>query len=770
AAKRYSARLDYDDLILKARALLLEAGAAAWVLYKLDGGIDHILIDEAQDTSREQWDVVAALAEEFFVGQGACQAGRTIFAVGDPKQSIFSFQRADPAAFARFGAHFGARAAPGAWRRVALTTSFRSVPAVLRVVDRVFANPAAREGLLQGDDPIGHRSHRRGQAGLVELWAPEAAAEVPQPGEWRLPLEREEQESAAVRLARRIARTIRGWLDGKEILDSRARPIQHGDIMILVQRRTTTFFEEMVRALKQADISVAGVDRMVLTDHLAVMDLIALGHFLLLPDDDLTLATLLRSPLVGFSEELLAELALGRTASLWRTLQRRAAEHPDFAAAGAALGGLLAGTDYHPPFELFAQVLSAGGGRERLLGRIGAEAAEPVEEFLARALEYEREHAPSLQGFLHWLETGRAEVRRDLEHGRDEVRLLTVHGAKGLEAPIVFLPDTCRVPRLEDKLLWPEGTDLVLWPPRKDACDGQSLLVRETAEQRLRSEYRRLLYVALTRAEERLYVCGWNTLQARAPGCWYDLIAPAVRELGSEVAGADGAPFWRVAEPRRSAPDHPSGPARETPETRPPAWLGATAPVTPADARLTPSRPAGVEPVVRSPLGRAAPAWRRGVLIHRLLQTLPAMAAGQREAAAAAYLAQPGHGLRPAEQDEIRRVTLGVLATPDFAPLFGPGSRAEVPLAGRVAGRVIVGQVDRLAVSGEEVLVIDYKTHRPPPRSVDEVPTIYLQQMAAYQALLGAIHAGRTVRCALLWTEGPLLMPLSADALAPHQP
>ena len=329
ALKRARGLLDYDDLILATRDLLRDRSAAAWVLYKLDGGIDHVLIDEAQDTNPDQWEVVAALAEEFFAGEGGREAARTVFAVGDGKQSIFSFQRADPARFEAMRAHFRERAAAAesGWDDVSLDVSFRSAPAVLAAVDAVFAGPAG-DGVVPPGLRLRHHPHRQGHAGLVELWPPVAPAEDGGVSVWEAPCAYAASPSPQARLAEAIAEVIRGWLDRRETLPSRGRPIRPGDVMILVRRRTA-FVEETVRALKLRGIPVAGVDRMRLTEQLAVEDLIALGRFLLLPEDDLTLAALLKSPLIGLDEDQLYALAVDRgRRSLWERLGAFAEAEP----------------------------------------------------------------------------------------------------------------------------------------------------------------------------------------------------------------------------------------------------------------------------------------------------------------------------------------------------------------------------------------------------------------------------------------------------------
>ncbi|HXU58216.1 MAG TPA: UvrD-helicase domain-containing protein, partial [Verrucomicrobiae bacterium] len=496
--KESHAALDYEDLVLAARRLLETPGIAPWVLFKLDGGIDHILVDEAQDTNPGQWKIIELLAEEFFVGEGA-QYGRplagprTVFAVGDVKQSIFSFQGADPEAFVAMRRHFDRRLASlgSVLEEVPLTISFRSTEAVLTAVDAIFAQAPAQAGVSLDGRPIAHQAARLGQAGHVELWPlAEPQPREPEP-DWRPPRERRAGDSPRERLAKLIARRIKSMLERGEILESRARVVRPGDFLILLRHRDE-LVDALVRELKSLEVPVAGIDRMRLTEQLAVMDLITFGQFLLLPEDDFNLAVLLKSPLFGWGEEALFDLAHGRRGSLWEELRRRAkAAKPQFAETHTLLAEFLGKADFLPPYELYAELLARHGGRLKLLGRLGPEAGDPVAEFMALALAYEREHLPSLQGFLHWLTRDQMEIKRESEPaGPGLVRIMTVHGAKGLQAPIVFLPDTLYRPTQAARLLWlrPGPEELLVWSPRVEddedlATGARDLLKGKIAEE-----------------------------------------------------------------------------------------------------------------------------------------------------------------------------------------------------------------------------------------------------------------------------------------------
>ena len=503
---------------------------------------------------------------------------------------------------------------------------------------------------------------------------------------------------------------------------------------------------------------------------------------MLLPSDDLSLAEALKSPLFGFDDDDLFAIAYGRgDQTLWRSLADRRHLDPKYEAAHATLASLLGAADFRSPYELYADLLGAQGARRRFLARLGIEAVDPLDEFLAQALAYERTHVPSLQGFLHWLETGAVEVKRDLDVGRAEaVRVMTVHGSKGLQSPIVFLPDTLQLPRRAPRLAWSPAGDAMLWPPREALRDTLSREWIEEARARQAQEYRRLLYVAMTRAADRLYVCGWQT-RTRAPAhCWYNLVHDALEEHADVKAFVDpmvpaaetGKPqsILRLDSTQTNPPDTVSTQQREPEIDDAPDWTHTPPPPEPAPpVPLVPSAPSVDAPPARSPLApENRSAAERGRLIHRLLQSLPDVAVSERRAACGRFLAHAAADLDSRARDDIAAAAMDVLQSPEFAPVFAPGSIAEVPIAGLLPGKnsqILSGQIDRLAVSDTAVLAIDYKTNQKPPSTQSEVPEAYLRQMASYRAGLRAIFPDRVVRCALVWTEGPDLMPLDDELL-----
>lgn len=803
--KRARGLMDYDDLILAAQRVLQDPGSA-WVLYKLDGGLDHLLLDEAQDSNPAQWGIAAALTEEFFAGQGveraargaaAEDAPRTVFAVGDVKQSIYGFQGADASGFARWKRHFAERceAIDAKLRDVQLKVSFRSTAPVLQLVDAVFAEGAAREGVVEPGALLEHRPDRVGHAGIVELWPMVEAEDTAPPPPWEVPEQPGRAAGAEAMLAEALAARIRHWIDSGETLPSRGRPIRPGDILILVRRRTGGFVQRLLRALKDKDVRVGGADRLRLAEQIAVQDVLALCDVLLLPDDDLQLAAVLKSPLIGLDEAQLFALAHGRPGSLWsRLAEMRGAETPEGCAADL-LARLMNRADLVTPHALLAEILGEHRGRERLLARLGPDAADPLDEMLNAALDHERRHPPSLQGFVQWIRRGGAEIKREQDSGGDAVRVMTVHNAKGLQSPIVILPDTVGAGRGKQGVRWaPEpdaGHPIPLWAPRQDAHAPAFTEVLEAEKRARAEEEHRLLYVALTRAEDRLLVCGWQKKRPKTrdwpEGCWYDLVAQGFARakaapvpLAPEGFGAPpecrfAAPTLlrldcpQTGDPRDDGRDAPAPTAADLPE-----WARRPAVAEAAPDILAPSAiPAENETPAAAPHGKADPGgrrFRRGRILHALLQHLPDRPTAEREAAARAFLARPGHGLSAPEQAETLAEVMALFADPTLIAAFGPGSLAEAPIAGRLGDRLVSGQVDRLLVTPDRVLVLDYKTNRPPPAGVEEVSALYLRQMAAYRAVLRLAFPGRSVGCGLVWTYEARVMHLPDSLLDQHAP
>lgn len=789
-AKRERGLADFDDLISIAGTLLRVGDFGEWVRFKLDQRTDHILVDEAQDTNTRQWAIVAALAGEFFAGQGAKDdRNRTMFTVGDRKQAIFGFQGTEPAAFEAARIRFGekARAGERPFEEVDLVTNYRSSPAVLDVVDAWIEGGAAELMGLASDEPP-HLPFKSEHPGRVELWQPlpvgkaigGGAEEEDEAGE-------DEGESgpgeplaaasdpASLRLSRAIADEVQDWIaNGKD-----GRSVAPGDIMILVRRRRD-LAARIVARLQSLHVPVAGVDRFALTQPLGVQDLLAAMRFAVQPLDDLNLAALLVSPLMGWSQDDLFRIAHGRKAkSLWQNLRDGEEEVP--AETMAALRSLLAMADFTTPFRFLETILSGPiGGRRKLMARLGKEARDPIDELLNQALSFERLETASLLGFLTRIAASTADIKRQTEARSDVVRVMTVHGSKGLQAPIVILADATDDPKPRQTKfdLSLAGWDkLPVFGLGKDERHGRIAEAHDAKARAEIEEHWRLLYVAMTRAEELLVVTGITKAEdlSVAEGSWHGAVDAVMADMGCDWQ--DAGPTWGT---KRVHAVNAKKWARASERT---AVAGAAPLVIadwaqkPAPEEARPPRPLapsalGEDDVATPPQGRnRVAAVARGLLLHALFERLPPVAAEKREVAALRWLAAQAPELDAAARAAMVDEVLAVLDDPAHAALFGPGSLAEVPLSAVVGdGVVVAGIVDRLCVTDDAVTVIDYKTGRHVPASAAEVAPAYLRQMAAYRDALGVIFPQKRVEAALLYTAGPKLIALDAAVLAAHKP
>lgn len=794
--KQQRGLLDYDDLIDKTLQML-DRVSSSWVHFKLDRGVDHVLIDEAQDTSPRQWDIIERIIAEFTSGAGARDGiKRTIFAVGDEKQSIFSFQGAAPREFdhRRRKLETQFKSAGLGFEPVLFKHSFRSGLSILNSVDHVFRDEAIYRSIhaIENGYPL-HEALADAAPSLLDLWELERPEERRDIKGWDAPFDEESKTSPTVRLARRVQAEIKSLIDGGTTTGAtgRQRRLRYGDILVLVRRRDKTF-DAIIQALKHAGIPVAGADRLKLTEHIAVIDLMHLADALLLPRDDLALAVALKSPLFGLDDDDLLRIAPNRSGSLRAALAAHAAHDERCKAAHDRLMRYEQRARTDTPFTFYAWLLGGDKGRARMLKRLGTEANDALDEFLELALSYERKAPASLQGFMAWLRAADTDVKRDMEMGRDEVRVMTVHGAKGLEASVVFLVDTTTSPMDTQRLnlihlpqgnAAPDAPGVTVWAGRKADDPAVVASARTAMQQETEDEYRRLLYVAMTRAADRLIVGGCqpgNRKEVRE-NSWYDLIEKGLANspLQLEIIETANGPVRRYRHVTAGSASPTGATATQAAAATPdaplslPAWLHAAASrASPTELTLRPSDSADDDShTLRTGESQQLRnrARQRGTLVHRLLQSLPDIAPPQRHAAAASYLARAAEDWHATDRDALATQMLALIDDPRFAAVFAPGSRAEVAIAGRLKheGRTLLvsGRIDRLTVTPDTVMIVDYKTNHAPPRSAADAQPAYVQQLALYRAVLAQLYPGRAIRAALLWTELPEIMELSTSAL-----
>ncbi len=761
--------LDFDDLILRARQVLNDPAVAEWVLYRLDGGIDHILVDEAQDTSPDQWDVIEKLAQEFTSGEGA-RSGveRTIFVVGDKKQSIYSFQGADPQAFDQMQAEFGRKLQESGsklWDST-LEYSFRSSSAILGLVDILFEN-RAEAGFHK--DAL-HRAFKADLPGRVDLWPVVEKVEAEEDTDWTDPVDRPGARHHTVILAEQVARSIKDMIKaGATIPDGGETPgafvqrkVQPGDFLILVQRRSD-LFAEIIRACKSEGLPIAGADRLKVGAELAVKDLAALLSFLATPEDSLSLATVLKSPLFGWTEQQLFDLAHRREETyLWAALRRRAEEFPETL---AVLNDLRGQTDFLRPYDLIERVLTRHDGRRKLLGRLGAEAEDGINALLSQALAYERTDIPSLTGFLVWMQTDDLEIKRQMSGVGNMIRVMTVHGSKGLESPIVILPDTGKRQPPRDAEIMMAG-DTPLWKVPSDASPALIAAARQEARTREENERLRLLYVALTRAEKWLIVAAAGDV-GKDGNSWYQMVEAAMARAGA--THVPGTQTLRLAHGDWEAlPAVEQGSIPHN-EQHLPVFFDHPAPNAPAPAEtLSPSDLGGAKALPGDTGQDEEAAKRRGSQLHLLLEHLPAAAQDQWPQLCARLLAD----MQDVERQDLLTEATSVLTAEYLKPVFGSDALTEVSVSADLNGTRMHGVIDRLIITDTEVHVIDFKSNATVPTGPESCPEGLLRQMAAYAHALSQIYPNHSIRTAILWTRTAHLMWLPhdmvTDALTPN--
>ncbi|MEM8700230.1 MAG: PD-(D/E)XK nuclease family protein, partial [Pseudomonadota bacterium] len=537
-------------------------------------------------------------------------------------------------------------------------------------------------------------------------------------------------------------------------------------------------------------------------EHIAVQDLTALGRFMLLPEDDLSLAAVLKSPIFGLSDDDLVEIAREsdaklRPGTLWQMLLKRSETDGKWQAVRARLEDWRARADFVPPYEFFARLLGPDGGRRAFRARLGVEVDDVLDEFLSLTTAYEQTGTPGLEGFLAWLAAAPTEIKRELTNTKGMVRIMTVHGSKGLEARIVVLVDPGAAPvsaihdpaflrhgRLNNDLLPPA---LVWLPAKTDRTPWHEEAVEELRAAQA-EEYRRLLYVALTRAEDRLIVCGWEPKRGQHEECWYALVERALKPGAKELTDKNGEVTgwrWQMTAEATQTPSrtHESPqPSGDDKTADLPDWLLTPVSPLPKKKRLQPSKAFeeleikdGIEPVPAPArlLGNTRPAsWplERGRLVHRLLELLPALPEAERLASAERFLQQE---LKPEFVSYAGRLldeVGAILHSDDFAPLFRGTAQAEVPIVGSIRSVDgtevdVAGQIDRLLVEDNRVVIVDYKTNFNPPETVDAIPLEYRAQLSVYRELLRQIYPDRDVSACLLWTSAPSLMVIPSEIL-----
>lgn len=792
--KRQRGVIDFDDQIEKCAILLTRADIRDWIRYRLDRGIDHLLVDEAQDTSPKQWEIINAITGDFHAGETAANLNRTVFVVGDEKQSIFSFQGAEPSEFDRQRKRLERQVttADKKFHSGQLDLSFRSTQDVLHAVDAVFSHPENLTGLTQSGEPPVHDAVRSNHPGEVQVWPLFVQEQVEQTESWLDPIDKKPADDPAVLLADKISNTIKEWVG--TTLPGMEKPLTFGDILVLVRKRDR-FITAFTRTMKDKGLAIAGADRLTLTDHIAVEDLLAMGRVVLLPQDNLSLACVLKGVFFNVNEDTLFALSHGRgDLSLYDQILKIAddAAHPQSDLATSILKQLeiifKVGRS-SSVFDFYAYLLGKLEGRKKILGRLGMEAEDVLDSFLDEALTFTNDRNGGLETFITELTNAEPVIKREVELERDEVRILTVHSSKGLEARVVFLIDHCGPAWGENhrpEILTIENEphqDGFLWLTSKDqhitATTQSTARISEAAE----AEYRRLLYVGMTRAADRLVVCGFRGVREPNHPYWHQMVEAALSDSSTEILDAQGDVIglrWISTEqpaitPKTAVSNQTATKASDII----PDWLLTPAKADPPLPRpLTPSGAyalidqdnlSGETLKFDSEAENNSIAIQKGNATHKLFEVLPDIKPEDSKPLAKDYLEKTCPALSSKQRDEIIQSIFKVFSDDRFKAFFEGEGQAEVSLAGRLdiksGSMLVTGQIDRLIVSNDQVTILDYKTNRHVPQTLEETPDEYITQLALYRDLVARIYKDKAITSALLWTQTPELMVIPEEVL-----
>lgn len=736
--KNKNAFLDYDDLILHTQSLLTNSKAKEWVLYKLDGGIEHLLVDEAQDTSNNQWLIIEALAQEFYSGESGNNKSRTIFVVGDEKQSIFSFQGADTSTFSYMNKFLNDKLKEGkkAFETIDLNTSYRSTKEILTCVHYVF-NKIARKSPEDFKAKLPEMvPYRNAHNGLVQLW-PLCSNEGDDVDDKFWPICPENiQNNSKVILAKKIANYVKEQISSGRILPSTNNKISAQDFMILFRSRDD-FTDEVIKALKEAKIDITGLDRISLADDLAVADLIAIAKFVLNPENDLNLATLIKSPILGLSEQELYKLVIvakDNKLSLWEYVKLT----DKYSLIKDKLEEFLALYRFFPLNNFFPYITDVMDYRN-----IMNKNDEAINEFLKLSNDYFLEYGNSLQNFIYWILKNPITVKRDTESS-NKLRIMTVHGSKGLQAPIVILCDTTKLPTMSDRFIWDEN-DQLLSAKSSSYIPAFYEAIKAKEQHKAYQEYLRLLYVGMTRAEDHLVICGYQGNSKIPENCWYELIRESLQEIGS--LDRDG----KITYGDNSlACSNQNLPIRLVENKK--AELGITNPPTPW--KISKTVRLSYTNIETEASYRNADLLEYGLVFHKILE----------EAVRNKNLTNITYHplittLDSTLQKRIKTSMEKIVINEEFKELLKYDLKTEVSFGYKTDSEIKIGRVDLLIIQKERIIIIDYKSGK---SNKELIPDTYIKQLRFYKQAFREIYPDKIIDCKIIWLDRGAIVNVAA--------
>lgn len=755
--KKQKYLLDYDDLIEKTHQLFSNKNnlLREWILYKLDGGIDHILLDEAQDTNPHQWEVIKTITEEFFSSDETEGNHRTLFVVGDEKQSIYSFQGADFRTFDQMKNFFKNKieiCEKINFAEINLNLSFRSCPAILNIVDEVLQQDGIKNSVtINPEQNINHTAFRNKHFGYFEinpLIGEKKTKKKKDRISWELPTEYEinNDENNKQLVAEKVVSKINKLIKDRRILPSTGKEIQPKDFMILVRKRKgNQVIKEIISRLEQLGIAVSGMDRLNLKDNMAIQDLLSYAKFKLLPTDDLNLANLLKSPFFEITENELFQLSWDRkNLSLFDNLKIHANFNQRFKDILDNLSKTLSSSKNETALSFFLRIIDEPNNRINFVNYYGHQINEIFDEFTNLIFHFESKNNNKLQSFISWIENNNSEIKRNQEAQKNEVRILTIHGSKGLQAPIVIMPDTTSSSKSKHSTIIDEN--LILCGINKNSKNSISNSIINHLDTLETYEDKRLLYVALTRAKDEMYIYGDKSDQFEKEYCWYNIIKNAAKNICQ--TNENETLFLTNEEYLK---DHSSKNHNiinsHTENFALPDFIKKNNKNDQANNSNLNFK------LNNNTIKSSNKKIEKGLFIHKLLEILPS----KNEDKWPQYIKiiSKNYKLNDQEIESLSQEAINTIKKPEFSFIFQNESNLEeTEICGYIENeKLIHRKIDKIINNNKnELIIIDYKTTDLNKQEAETLAKNHKKQLDEYEELLQNIYPKKEIKKAILFT------------------
>ena len=759
--------LDFYDLLKKVKDLLCKDGMMSWVNFKIDATLNHLLVDECQDVSPIQWEIINRIAGEFFDNWAAVQESKSIFIVGDEKQTIYSFQGADPLTFTKVKSFYSKKLKSVGSNLIDLdlNKSYRSSPLILNYINKVFSDPNSL-----GVKVVKPHQGTKSLPGRVEIWPIDQKQKtIISPKVWWESVSETNSSDSKEIFAERLAKEIRVILAEKFIPDENSdcikfRKVMPNDIMILFRSRSPLYYE-IIEQLNRQHLPTQGADRIILNNDISIKDIISLLKFLDNPLDDLSLAEALKSPFFNISEAKLFEFAYNREESLWLSFLNNSSESDII----TEISNLLSQVDTLTTYELLEMILVENSGMEKLINRLGSEVYETVEAFLGYVSEFEDNNISSLASFLNWFSKNKLEIKRPPNKEGRQIKVMTIHASKGQESPIVILPDTLNhsIKMTQSKLV--KSKNSIFFKQEKlERCQKISEIERANLVEN-EFEENRLLYVALSRTKYWLIIsANGKTLEES----WYQKCLLAYEQMSSEeftvsneVSGQKMVLEYNWHRESNKA-NHTIDPVIEN--------INMGVKLKEIDVNKVEKEklsPTSLKKIYPKPYSRTERinesldknmSLIRGNLIHSLFEKLSKVENSKRQIVAKNIAKIHFPELKENYVESAIAETLSVMRAKENKRFFSREARFEITIMGALEGiGKINGKIDCLLINDKEIEIVDFKTDRNPPKSVSEVSAAYIMQLGIYSSLIQRSFPDLPIFSYILWTKSNSIMPIS---------